>query len=68
MTRDHFFSNDAIIRALGGNVMSWQADEDRHQTKSHIDYYRCDCGNLVDESEWDFNTKQCKGCKDGIKS
>ena len=49
-----FFTNEAIIASIGGNVKAWQEDNKPE--------YKCDCGNIVEEHEWVDELKMCKEC------
>lgn len=51
---------------VSGNSVAYLADQDRGNTASHKDMYKCDCGLVVPEKEWDLNKKNCFLCAEGI--
>ena len=51
---------NALNKVYDGNTVS--SDEAKQDGVSHVDTYKCDCGNIVPEEEWIDELKMCKEC------
>lgn len=50
------------LNQVDGNIRLHLEEQNRENTASHEDRYKCDCGESVPEEEWICELKMCKEC------